>query len=41
VHTVIDEQKWIAKMARKLMPFPGLLYLLVYINREHVSYAKL
>ncbi|MFL9878849.1 MFS transporter [Herbaspirillum rhizosphaerae] len=41
MHIAIDEQKLIDKMAWKLMPFLGLLYLVAYIDRQNVSYAKL
>lgn len=38
---VVSEKSLIAKITWRLMPFLGLLYLIAYIDRQNVSYAKL
>jgi len=38
---VIDEKQLISKITWRLMPFLGILYLIAYIDRQNVSYAKL
>ncbi|CZT36928.1 hypothetical protein GA0004734_00039100 [Rhizobium sp. 9140] len=35
------EKTVISKITWKLMPFLGILYLIAYIDRQNVSYAKL
>ncbi len=38
---MVSEQALIRKITWRLMPFLGLLYLIAYIDRQNVSYAKL
>ncbi len=38
---MVSEQALIRKIIWRLMPFLGLLYLIAYIDRQNVSYAKL
>jgi sugar phosphate permease len=38
---VIDEKQLISKITWRIMPFLGILYLIAYIDRQNVSYAKL
>jgi MFS family permease len=38
---LVSEQKLISKITWRLMPFLGLLYLIAYIDRQNVSFAKL
>jgi sugar phosphate permease len=38
---VIVEKELISKITWRLMPFLGLLYLIAYIDRQNVSFAKL
>ncbi len=38
---MISEKDLIAKITWRLMPFLGFLYLIAYIDRQNVSYAKL
>ena len=38
---MVSEQQLISKITWRLMPFLGLLYLIAYIDRQNVSYAKL
>jgi sugar phosphate permease len=38
---VVDEKRLISKITWRLMPFLGILYLIAYIDRQNVSYAKL
>ena len=38
---MVSEQKLISKITWRLMPFLGLLYLIAYIDRQNVSFAKL
>jgi sugar phosphate permease len=38
---VVDEKQLISKITWRLMPFLGILYLIAYIDRQNVSYAKL
>ncbi len=38
---MIDEKQLISKITWRLMPFLGILYLIAYIDRQNVSYAKL
>ena len=38
---MVDEKQLISKIAWRLMPFLGILYLIAYIDRQNVSYAKL
>ncbi len=38
---MVSEKSLIAKITWRLMPFLGLLYLIAYIDRQNVSYAKL
>jgi len=38
---VVSEQQLISKITWRLMPFLGLLYLIAYIDRQNVSFAKL
>jgi MFS family permease len=36
-----DRPATIAKITRRLLPFVGIIYLIAYIDRQNVSYAKL
>ena len=38
---MVSEQQTISKITWRLMPFLGVLYLIAYIDRQNVSYAKL
>jgi sugar phosphate permease len=38
---LVSERALIAKITWRLMPFLGFLYLIAYIDRQNVSYAKL
>jgi len=38
---MVNEQQLISKITWRLMPFLGTLYLIAYIDRQNVSYAKL
>ncbi|MFT4180773.1 MAG: MFS transporter [Rhizobium sp.] len=38
---MVDEKQLISKISWRLMPFLGVLYLIAYIDRQNVSYAKL
>ncbi|OJY63905.1 MULTISPECIES: MFS transporter [unclassified Rhizobium] len=38
---MVDEKQLISKITWRLMPFLGILYLIAYIDRQNVSYAKL
>ncbi|TDK34436.1 MFS transporter [Rhizobium deserti] len=38
---MISEKALISKITWRLMPFLGILYLIAYIDRQNVSYAKL
>ncbi len=38
---MVSEQALIRRITWRLMPFLGLLYLIAYIDRQNVSYAKL
>lgn len=38
---MISEKALISKITWRMMPFLGLLYLIAYIDRQNVSYAKL
>ncbi|MCW5231401.1 MFS transporter [Verminephrobacter eiseniae] len=38
---MIVEKQLIGKISRRLIPFLGLLYLIAYIDRQNVSFAKL
>ena len=38
---MIDEKQLISKITWRIMPFLGILYLIAYIDRQNVSYAKL
>lgn len=38
---MVNEQQLISKITWQLMPFLGILYLIAYIDRQNVSYAKL
>lgn len=38
---MVNEQQLISKITWRLMPFLGILYLIAYIDRQNVSYAKL
>ncbi len=38
---MVSEQKLISKITWRLMPFLGILYLIAYIDRQNVSFAKL
>jgi sugar phosphate permease len=38
---VVSEGRLISKITWRLMPFLGILYLIAYIDRQNVSYAKL
>jgi MFS family permease len=38
---LISEKALISKITWRMMPFLGLLYLIAYIDRQNVSYAKL
>jgi len=38
---VVVERKLISKITWRMMPFLGLLYLIAYIDRQNVSFAKL
>jgi MFS family permease len=40
-HELVVEKNLISKITWRLMPFLGLLYLIAYIDRQNVSYAKL
>src|SRR5690348_7213049 len=37
----VDRTDIVRKVTRRLIPFVGLLYLIAYIDRQNVSYAKL
>ena len=37
----VDRTDTIAKITRRLIPFVGIIYLIAYIDRQNVSYAKL
>jgi MFS family permease len=39
--TLVSEKALISKITWRMMPFLGLLYLIAYIDRQNVSYAKL
>ena len=36
-----DRPETVAKITRRLLPFLGLIYLIAYVDRQNVSYAKL
>ena len=36
-----ERPQTIAKITRRLLPFVGIIYLIAYIDRQNVSYAKL
>ncbi len=38
---MIVEKQLISKITWRLMPFLGVLYLIAYIDRQNVSFAKL
>lgn len=38
---MVQEKELISKIVWRLMPFLGILYLIAYIDRQNVSYAKL
>jgi MFS family permease len=38
---LVQEKELISKIVWRLMPFLGILYLIAYIDRQNVSYAKL
>ncbi len=38
---MVSEQKLISKITWRMMPFLGILYLIAYIDRQNVSFAKL
>lgn len=38
---MVNEQQLISKITWRLMPFLGILYLIAYIDRQNVSFAKL
>ncbi|WFU04282.1 MFS transporter (plasmid) [Rhizobium sp. CB3171] len=38
---MVDEKQLVSKITWRLMPFLGLLYLVAYIDRQNVSFAKL
>ena len=38
---MVQEKELISKIVWRLMPFLGVLYLIAYIDRQNVSYAKL
>ncbi len=38
---MVSEQQLISKITWRLMPFLGILYLIAYIDRQNVSFAKL
>ncbi len=38
---MVSENQTISKITWRLMPFLGILYLIAYIDRQNVSYAKL
>jgi len=38
---LVQEKELISKIVWRLMPFLGVLYLIAYIDRQNVSYAKL
>ena len=38
---VVHEKQVISKITRRLIPFLGIIYLIAYIDRQNVSYAKL
>ena len=38
---VSDHNPTVSKITRRLLPFVGLLYLIAYIDRQNVSFAKL
>ncbi|TNM60890.1 MFS transporter [Aliirhizobium smilacinae] len=38
---MVSENQLISKITWRLMPFLGILYLIAYIDRQNVSYAKL
>jgi sugar phosphate permease len=38
---LVSEKQLISKITWRLMPFLGILYLIAYIDRQNVSYAKL
>jgi len=37
----VDRTDIIQKVTRRLIPFVGIIYLIAYIDRQNVSYAKL
>src|SRR5919206_3060667 len=37
----VERTDTIAKVTRRLIPFVGIIYLIAYIDRQNVSYAKL
>jgi sugar phosphate permease len=41
VGTPINEARLINRLAWRLMPLLGLLYLVAYIDRQNISFAKL
>jgi len=41
VDTPVNEQRLINRLALRLMPLLGLLYLVAYIDRSNISFAKL
>jgi len=40
-HASVDEQRLINRLAWRLMPLVGLLYLVAYIDRSNIGFAKL
>jgi sugar phosphate permease len=38
---MVNEQQLISKITWRLMPFLGILYLIAYIDRQNISFAKL
>ncbi len=36
-----DRPETVAKITRRLLPFLGIIYLIAYVDRQNVSYAKL
>lgn len=38
---MVDEKQLISRITWRLMPFLGILYLIAYIDRQNVSFAKL
>src|ERR671926_1693050 len=37
----VDRTDTISKVTRRLIPFVGIIYLIAYIDRQNVSFAKL